>query len=176
MAYPTETFYGLGTRISDSRGLERIVRIKGREAAKGMIVLAASMDEILSFAHMDKRQRALLERFWPGPVSGVLMAAPGLHPLLSPEGRVAVRISPNPLALALTREAGPITSTSANPSGKTPATTPEEVAAWGLDMDAILDGGKTTGGKPSTLIDLTTWPPLCLREGILPFSEIVKAI
>lgn len=175
IAYPTETFYGLGTRITDHEGIERIIRIKGRDSSRGMIVLAGSLACALSVAEMSSRQKTLLQKFWPGPLSAVLTAQGHVHPLLAPGGKVAVRISPHPLALALTEIAGPVTSTSANPSGEQPATTCEEVAGWSPDIDAILDGGKVPGGKPSTLVDLTVWPPRCLREGAIPFHAIIDA-
>jgi len=174
VAYPTETFYGLGTRISDTQGLERIIAAKGRDAAKGMIVLVSDMDMAGLIAVIDARQEALLEKVWPGPVSAVLMAAREIHPLLAPGGKVALRISPNTLATALICQAGPVTSTSANLSGEPPARSASEVDSHHLDIDAILDGGQTPGGKPSTLMDLTVWPPVCLREGAMPFSAILS--
>jgi len=176
IAYPTETFYGLGSGIRDKGGIERIVRIKGRDASKGMIVLVADFASALEIAEISAHQEKLLKRFWPGPLSAVLQAKAHVHPLLSPAGKVALRISPHPLALALTRIAGPITSTSANPSGMPPARTPQEVSAWDLDIDAILDGGETPGGMPSTLIDLTAWPPSLLREGAIPFSSVIESL
>lgn len=172
MAYPTETFYGLGTRISDAEGLNRIIEAKGRDAAKGMIVLVSDMGMATLIARIDERQKTLLEMVWPGPVSVVLMAAQEIHTILAPEGKVALRISPDRLATELVRQAGPITSTSANRAGEAPARTPGEVNSQNLDIDAILDGGQTPGGKPSTLIDLTVWPPVCLREGAVPFQKI----
>lgn len=175
IAYPTETFYGLGTRISDPQGIERIIRIKGRDAAKGMIVLTDGIEGARSIAVMDDRQEALLNRFWPGPLSAVLVARPNVNPMLSPQGKIAVRVSPLPLARELMQIAGPLTSTSANLSGKAPARTPGEIAAWEPDIDAILDGGSTAGGNPSTLIDLTSWPPRCLREGAVPLKTIMAA-
>lgn len=176
IAYPTETFYGLGSCISDCTGIERIVRIKGRDASKGMIILAADMAAAREIAEISGHQEKLLSRFWPGPLSAVLQARTHVHPLLSPAGKVAVRISPHLLALALTRTAGPITSTSANPSGMPPARTPREVSTWNPDIDAILDGGETPGGMPSTLIDLTAWPPKLLREGVIPFSVLIESL
>jgi L-threonylcarbamoyladenylate synthase len=173
VAYPTETFYGLGSRISDPAGIERVVAIKGRDASRGMIVLASSMEEVLSLAVVDSRQKALLEHFWPGALSAVLTARPGMHPLLAPGGRTAFRISPHPMALALTRSTGPVTSTSANPAGQPPAARASEVVAFGLAIDALLDGGETPGGLPSTLMDLTSWPPVCLREGVIPRGEVM---
>lgn len=174
IAYPTETYYGLGSRIADGAGIGRIVAIKGREASKGMIVLVSSMEEALALAVIDARQQGLLGLFWPGPLSALLEARPGMHPLLAPGGRVALRISPHPLALALVREAGPVTSTSANPSGLPPATGAAEVVSFGLALDAVLDGGKTPGGLPSTLVDLTVWPPACLREGVVPARAVME--
>jgi L-threonylcarbamoyladenylate synthase len=174
IAYPTETFYGLGSRISDCAAMARIVQIKGREASKGMIVLACDMDMISSIAEIDSRQRALLESFWPGPLSALLQARGDIEPLLAPGGKIALRISPHPLAISLVQRVGPITSTSANISGRPPACTAEEIARQGLSIDGILDGGETPGGRPSTLIDLTHWPPVCLREGTIPFEDIIK--
>jgi L-threonylcarbamoyladenylate synthase len=132
------------------------------------------MDEVDALAYVDARQKALLENFWPGPLSAVLMARPGMHPLLAPEGKTAFRISPHPLSLALTRAAGPVTSTSANPSGMSPAADADAVIAFNLAIDALLDGGKTPGGRPSTLMDLTSWPPSCLREGVVPLDTVME--
>lgn len=171
-AYPTETFYGLGARIGDLEALERIIRIKGREGAKGMIVLVADMAMAKTVAWIEEPQRALLERFWPGPLSALLQARPGLHALLCVDGKVALRVSPNAMAAALCRALGPITSTSANFAGHPPARTASEVEGQGLEIDAILDGGTTPGGAPSTLADLTVKPIRCLRAGALPWPDI----
>lgn len=175
-AYPTETFYGLGARIHDRTGLNRIVEAKGRDAARGMIVLAADLAMAATVASIDGRQRAFLEKVWPGPVSVLLEAKQVPDPLLAPEGKVALRISPDTLATGLVRLAGPITSTSANRTGEPPARTAEEVERQGLDIDAVLEGPRTPGGRPSTLIDLTVWPPACLREGMVAFDEILSMI
>jgi L-threonylcarbamoyladenylate synthase len=173
IAYPTETFYGLGTCIHDEKGLQRTIEVKGRDVAKGMIVLVSDLSMASCIAVIDNDQKKLLERFWPGPVSVVLEAKQDIDPLLAPHGKVSLRISPNILATSLVEMVGPITSTSANRSGEPPAHTAHEVAGMGLAIDAIFDGGETPGGKPSTLIDLTTWPPVCLREGAVTFQEIL---
>jgi L-threonylcarbamoyladenylate synthase len=172
-AYPTETFYGLGVLIDSRDGLDRIITVKGRDAAKGMIVLVSDMTMASCIAVIDNDQKKLLEILWPGPVSVVLEAKQDIDPLLAPDGKVALRISPNILATSLVEMVGPITSTSANRSGEPPARTAREVAGTGLAIDAILDGGETSGGKPSTLVDFTTWPPVCLREGAVIFQEIL---
>jgi L-threonylcarbamoyladenylate synthase len=172
-AYPTETFYGLGVLINSRDGLSRIISVKGRDAAKGMIVLVSDLTMASCVAVIGNDQKTLLERLWPGPVSVVLEAKQDIDPLLAPGGKVALRISPNILATALVEMVGPLTSTSANRSGEPPARTAHEVAGSGLAIDAILNGGETPGGKPSTLIDLTVWPPICLREGVITFQEIL---
>ncbi|HXK48550.1 MAG TPA: L-threonylcarbamoyladenylate synthase [Deltaproteobacteria bacterium] len=175
-AYPTETFYGLGALIHDRAGLGRIVAAKGRDAARGMIVLVADMAMAAAIATIDGRQREFLEKVWPGPVSVLLEAVQGPDPLLAPEGKVALRISPDALATALVRLVGPITSTSANRTGEPPARTADEVKRQGLDIDAVLEGPRTPGGRPSTLIDLTIWPPACLREGVVAFADLLDMI
>ena len=172
-AYPTETFYGLGARIGDYEALERIIRIKGRESAKGMIILVADMAMAKTVASIDERQQALLEHFWPGPLSAVLEERGDVHALLKVEGKVALRVSPNAMATALCRALGPITSTSANLAGHPPARTAYEVRDLQLEFDAILDGGLTPGGAPSTLADLTTNPARCLRTGAITWSVIL---
>lgn len=176
VAYPTETFYGLGARITDHAALERVLRVKGRDAAKGMIVLVSDLKMACTVARISDPWQSILEKFWPGPISVVLPAQDDVDPLIVTQGKIALRVSPQILATSLIDIAGPITSTSANRGGEPPARTAQEVAAQGLDIDAILDGGQTPGGKPSTLIDLTVWPPGYLREGAIPFADIMALL
>ncbi len=176
IAYPTETVYGIGCLVSDHVALERIILIKGRESSKGMIILVSDMDMAASLAVLDFPQKNLLGHFWPGPLSVLLKARSGMDPLLAPGGKIALRISPHPLARSLTSMTGPVTSTSANLSGLPPARTPGEIVKQNLPIDGLLDGGETPGSRPSTLIDLTRWPPVCLREGVIPFADIIKAV
>jgi L-threonylcarbamoyladenylate synthase len=176
VAYPTETFYGLGTCIDDTKGLNRIIAVKRRDTAKGMIVLVSDVVMASRIAVVSNDQKKFLEKLWPGPVSVALESASDINPLLVSKGKVALRISPHTMACSLVEMVGPITSTSANRSGEPPARTAQEVADQGLDIDAILDGGETLGGKPSTLIDLTVWPPVCLREGAIPFMDILALL
>lgn len=175
-AYPTETFYGLGARIGDAAALQEIIRIKGRDASKGMIVLVADMAMAETLAEIGAKQRAVLARFWPGPFSAILPARSEIDPLLCVEGRVSLRISPHAGATTLVRALGPLTSTSANPTGKAPARTAEEVLDYNLELDAILDGGPTPGGAPSTLVDLTADPPRCVREGAIVWADVLRRI
>ena len=175
-AYPTETFYGLGCPITDALATMRIIKIKGRDAAKGLIVLAADMPQVKALAEIDSRQESLLCHFWPGALSAVLKCNKGSHEPAQfiQNGTIAIRVSPEPLATELARLLGPIISTSANPSGMKPADCAEDVLSYGLNIDAILDGGKTPGGSSSTLIYLTDRVPVCLRQGVIPFEKVLE--
>ena len=175
-AYPTETFYGLGCPVTDAGATMRIIKLKGRGAAKGLIVLAAGMSQAKDLADIDSRQESLLGHFWPGALSAVLNCHQGqCKPAKFIQNRtIAIRVSPEPLATELARLLGPIISTSANPSGMKPADCIEEVLSYGLNIDAILDGGKTPGGLPSTLIYLTGRAPVCLRHGMIPFEKVLE--
>lgn len=175
-AYPTETVYGLGCPITDTHAIERIINIKGRDSAKGMIVLASGIHQAKALAEIDSRQELLLKKFWPGALSAVMIRNLNLHEPARyiQDGTIAVRVSPEPLATELTRLLGPIISTSANPSGMNPADCKEDILLYGLAIDAILDGGKTPGGLPSTLIYFTGKTPVCLRQGLIPFEKVLE--
>ncbi len=175
-AYPTETVYGLGCPITDTQAIERIISIKGRDAAKGMIVLVSDMNQAKALAEIDPLQELLLSRFWPGALSAVMKINSSLREpvMYIHNGTIAIRVTPHPLASELAGLLGPIISTSANPSGMSPASCKEDILSYGLDIDAILDGGKIPGGLPSTLIDLTGKEPVSLRAGAVPFEKVLE--
>jgi L-threonylcarbamoyladenylate synthase len=152
VAYPTETFYGLGVDAADELALARLRELKGRaEKAFSVLVVGAEMLEGLC-EPPSERARALMERYWPGPLTLALPARPDAPAALVADGCVAVRESPHPLARALVRAfGGPITATSANLAGGAPATTPTEVEAALGGRCLVLPGGTTPGGAPSTL-------------------------
>lgn len=176
MAFPTETFYGLGAHALDAEAVERVFAAKGRPPEKPLIVLveAVAMAERLSRG-ISPRARELMARYWPGPLTLVLPAADDLPPQVTGgTGTVSVRVPGHPLALALVRAAGiPITAPSANLSGADPPTTAEEVrAGLGGRIDLILDGGPTAGGLASTILDVTTEPPRVLRAGAVAVLDL----
>lgn len=167
-AYPTETFYALGAGFDREEALERIYRLKGRPRDKAVALIVGgeeALDMVVSSA--GGAARALMERFWPGPVTLLLPARRGLSGYLTSEGRVAVRMPGESFALRLARAAGfPITATSANPSGKPPAEDADMVREYfprGLDL--LIDGGRTPGGLPSAVVDATGEGIRILRHG-----------
>ncbi|MCI5222758.1 MAG: Sua5/YciO/YrdC/YwlC family protein, partial [Candidatus Electrothrix sp. AR4] len=124
--------------------------------------------------------KKLMAAFWPGPLTVVFPARSSVPRLLTGGiGTVGIRQTPDPLATRLLHEfAGPITATSANRSGGTPATTAAEVQTiFGSEVDLVLDGGTTPGGAGSTLVGCDEEQRLCcLRAGRIPFVDILKIV
>jgi L-threonylcarbamoyladenylate synthase len=169
VAFPTETFYGLGAHALDADAVARVFRAKGRPADKPLLVLVDSPATASALvAEVPAAARRLIARYWPGPLTLVLPARPGLPVALTAgTGTVGVRVPGHPVALALVRAAAvPVTAPSANPHGEpSPRTAAEVLAGLGDRIDLVLDGGPTAGGLPSTLVDLTGPRPRILRAG-----------
>ncbi|MCS7182834.1 MAG: Sua5/YciO/YrdC/YwlC family protein, partial [Thermoanaerobaculum sp.] len=108
---------------------------------------------------------ARLENLWPAPLTVVF---PARRPLPGSGNTVALRVPALHLLRRLLVQVGPLTATSANRSGEPPAQRPEELRELVPGLDLLLDGGTTTGGLPSTLVDATTTPPRLLRQGAFP--------
>jgi L-threonylcarbamoyladenylate synthase len=176
IAYPTETFYALGAAAFSKRAVEKVYRLKGRDAGKPLPVIAADLDMIREIAGpLPPEFRALAGEFWPGPLTLVLPASERLPGFLSGPGRtIAVRIPPPAWLRRLVREiAQPLTSTSANLTGRNELADPGEVAAlFGGRVNLVVDGGLAPGGAPSTIVDLTSAEPRILREGAVPAARV----
>jgi len=177
VVYPTETFYGLGVDALNQKAIKKVFTIKGRSFAQPLLILIPEQDYLPRYVtEVSEKARRLMEHFWPGPLTMVFSASPQLPSILTAgTKKIAIRISPHPIARALTSAfAGPLTSTSANISGEqSPATAQEVFSHLGGMIDLIIDGGKTPGQMPSTIVDVTFSPPQLVREGVVPFSEIL---
>lgn len=178
IAYPTETFYGLGALASDGAAVARLVSAKGRADDKPLPLLGADLAQLTQVAVFSPLARRLAAAFWPGPLTLVLPARPGLHAAITGGGRtVGVRVTSSGVAAALAAAAGgALVATSANPPGGPPPTT-----AAGLDpglrarLDLVLDGGATPGGAPSTVVAVDDGRLTLLRPGAVPI-EALQAI
>jgi L-threonylcarbamoyladenylate synthase len=118
-----------------------------------------------------------MEKFWPGPLSIILPSLPHLPRLLTGgTGTIAVRYPSQALTCRLIAALGfPITGTSANRAGGRPGIRADEVAAeFGDGVDLILDGGPCPGGLPSTIVDVTDFPPRLVRAGAIPPAELAE--
>lgn len=161
VAFPTETFYALGADPRLAEAVAEVFRLKGRPGGRRLPWIAASRAQVEAVCVLPGQAAALAERCWPGPVTLVL-------PLRSDRAdTVAVRVSSHPLARALAAALGhPVISTSANPTGAPPRTTAAEVRDAFADQGGslrILDGGRTPGGEPSVIVDVTGESPRVLR-------------
>jgi L-threonylcarbamoyladenylate synthase len=173
VAFPTETFYGLGAAALDGRAVRAICALKGRPESKPLLVLVDSVTMVEALAVVTERARDLMARYWPGALTLVLPARPGVPAeVTAGTGTVGVRLSPHLVARGLVQAlGGPVTAPSANPAGAPPPTTVAAVLRYfpaGLAL--VLDGGPTTGGPPSTVLDVTLDPPRLIREGAVRLS------
>lgn len=157
VAYPTEAVYGLGCDPGNSAAVQRILRLKGRPAAKGLILIAADLAQLQPYlAPLPEEMRERVLPTWPGPVTWLLPAAPGTPEWLRGEHTtLAVRVTAHPLAAALCRAAGtPLVSTSANRSGGAPARSAQEVRTlFGGALDFVLEGELGGLARPTQIRD-----------------------
>jgi len=169
VAYATESFYALGVPATDEEAVKRLFELKRRPAEKPLPVIIGDIAALKSIVKdIPDRAGGLMEKYWPGPLTIVFHAADNIPALLTGgTGKVAARIPGESTALFL---AGglrlPLTATSANPSSQPPAETPGQVMDYfGDGVDLIIDTGRSPGGRPSTIIDVTVDPPRILRAG-----------
>jgi len=180
LAYPTETVYGLGCRARVGE-VQALAALKGRAAGKPFLLLVASreMAEAQGLAFNDSA-KAMARAFWPGPLTLVLPGGSGKLPdlLRGAEGGIAVRWTSHPLIAKLVAALGePLTSTSANLPGSTPAPGADAVvrdfqAAVASGQLLVLDGGVLGNRPPSTVVDCTGPTPRVIRSGAISMSEL----
>ena len=159
IAYPTESCYGLGCDPRNPRALQRLIRLKGRSTAKGMLLIADHFKRLKPFVRpLHAADLARMQHSWPGPVTWVVPASNACPPLLT-GGRptIAVRVTAHPVAARLCRSLGmALVSTSANKSGKKPAKTAAECRRIFGARVRVIAGRIGRRRRPSTLIDLAT--------------------
>ena len=174
VAFPTDTVYGVGALVFDGKAVESIYVAKQRPIEKAIPVLMADATDMEKVG-MDIPEVAyqLAARFFPGPLTCLIPKQPTLPESVSATETVGVRVPDHEVARALLRVAGPMAVTSANISGQpSPSTAQEVLAQLGGRIDLILNGGKTPGGVPSTLVDCTGNDLKILREGPISLAEI----
>lgn len=184
VAYPTETFYGLGADPFNAAAIDRLHQIKNVPAPRPFILIVSRAEKAHDFCELAGGSRiwfGLLARaFWPGPLTLVLPASRAGRdcPASGGEGSVAVRVSSHPLALQLARSAGgAITSTSANRSGEEPPRSADAIDV-GLAgrLDLTLDAGSSGGDRPSTILDLSGNRPALVRRGVVGIEAITAVL
>lgn len=180
IAYPTETFYGLGVDATNEKAIRKIYNLKGRNFNNPISVIIDKEENLYPLiGEVPAVALTLMKTFWPGPLTIIFKASSKTSPLLTAQtGKIGVRISSHAGATLIVRKLGhPLTATSANVSGAPECSTATEVADQiGNKVDAIIDLGKTAGGRGSTIIDVTSDPPQILREGVISRISIQNQI
>lgn len=159
IAYPTESCYGLGCDPCNPHALKLLIRLKGRSAAKGLLLIADHFRRLRAFVRpLSMADRARMQRTWPGPVTWVVPASAACLPELT-GGRptIAVRVTAHPAAARLCRSLGmALVSTSANKTGQKPARTAAQCRGIFGAHVRVIAGRIGQRRRPSTLIDLAT--------------------
>ena len=175
VAFPTDTVYGVGALAFDGKAVESIYIAKDRPIEKAIPILIGDADDITKISsEVPPMAKKLAERFWPGPLTLIVPKHLGLPDSVSATNTVRVRVPDHLVARSVLRAAGPMAVTSANLSGQPSPSTAEEVfTQLNGRIALILDGGKTPGGVPSTLVDCTDTQPIVVRQGPISLNQIL---
>jgi len=176
---PTDTVYGIGADAFDSAAVAALLSAKGRGRDMPVGVLVGSWHTIEGLVYsMPATARELIRAFWPGALSLVVQQAPSLQwDLGDARGTVMLRMPLHPVALELLRETGPMAVSSANISGRPPATTAAEAnEQFGDLVDVYLDSGVSEQQAASTIVDLSGPLPRVLREGPVSAAALAEVL
>ena len=180
VAFPTETVYGLGADAFQPIAVARVFEVKRRPFFDPLIVHVADSEDLEKLViEIPPHARKLMEQFWPGPLTVVLLKKEEVPDIVTAGlPTVAVRMPRHPMAIKLVELAGsPIVGPSANPFGYLSPTTAEHVQEQlSRQVDLILDGGPCEVGVESTIISFSEKEPRLLRPGGIPFEEIESII
>jgi L-threonylcarbamoyladenylate synthase len=178
VAFPTDTVYGIGALGFNGKAVQSIYAAKDRPIEKAIPILIGEMADMDQVAMgVPERAYLLARRFWPGPLTILVPKRPDLPEAVSATSTIGVRVPDHEIARALLRAAGPLAVTSANLSGHPSPTTAQEVfAQLGGRIELIIDGGKTPGGTPSTVVDCLGYEIRILREGPIKEKELLAAL
>jgi L-threonylcarbamoyladenylate synthase len=173
---PTDTLYGLAADPFSSAAVARVFAVKGRSAERAMPLVAADVDQVVSqIGPLSALARRLASTYWPGPLT-LVVTRPSSIPaeVAGGGGAIGVRVPAHAVTRELCRACGRLlTATSANLSGEPASNDPDEVArALGGGVDLLLDAGRTPGGAPSTIVDVTGREARLVRSGAIAWDEL----
>ena len=180
VALPTDNLFCLAADASNEIAVSKIFRIKGRAESTAIPVLIADFSDIEKYTmDLPNDLELILQKYWPGELTIILKKAATLAQNLSPGmDTIGIRMPNSEFIRSIIRELGkPITGTSANLSGEAPAMSSEQVElSLGDKLDFIYENATTTGGLPSTVLDLSTMPARILRHGAIDKSELQSTL
>lgn len=178
VAYPTDTLYGLAVDPRNGAAVRRLFELKGRPETSALTLIAADAAQARLAGDLTRSADRLAERWWPGPLTIVMRARGGLaRETLAGGTTVGIRVPDQAVARALAAAVGfCITATSANRSGEVPASDARTVADALPGVDAILDGGPSRGGLPSTIVNAAGDEVTLIRAGAVPWERVLRSL
>lgn len=173
--FPTDTIYGIGCDPYNKESVRRIYDIKSRDVSKPLPVLVYSKEIAERIAFFDKISKKIAERFWPGPLTIILrLTDDNLKESLSLTNKIAIRVPNHKCILALLKRCNLLVGTSANISGESSFTDPDECFEKLHDYDIFVDGGTISSDAESTIIEVENEEIKIIREGVLSKKEILE--
>ncbi len=164
--YPTDTLYGLGANIFDENALKKLYSVKKRSTTKPISVCVSNIDWIPKIAHLSSEKMSIISKILPGPFTIILKKKDCISELLTGGSEnIGIRIPDSEICQKISQKF-PITTSSANISGKeTKKSVDEILEQLDTDLGLVIDAGPSNDDKASTVIDFTVDPPILLRKG-----------
>jgi tRNA threonylcarbamoyl adenosine modification protein (Sua5/YciO/YrdC/YwlC family) len=173
--FPTETVYGIGASPNQPAAIARIYALKGRPASKPLALHCATIADARIYIDEHRLGTLAARTFLPGPLTVIVPRPPMVDPSVTANlDTVGIRVPADPLARAILAATGPLAATSANESGE--AAFSGEGSAALPEADLFIDAGPTRLGIPSSVVDVTTFPPRLIREGVLTRTMLEKVL
>ncbi len=174
VVFPTDTVYGIGCNPYNENSVKKIYEIKSRTKLKSLPVLAYSLDVVKEIALIDEFTEKIIEKYWPGPLTLILkLTDQKLKKSLNLGNKIAVRIPDSKCTLKLLEKCRLLVGTSANISGNSSYTNPDECIKNIKNYDIFLNGGIITSKGESTIIEIENKEIKIIREGVLKIEDIV---
>ena len=171
--FPTDTVYGIGCNPYDANAVKKIYEIKSREKIKSLPVLASSIEIVKQISIIDEFTENIIKKYWPGPLTLILkLKDKNLKKSLNLEDKIAVRIPNSECTLKLLNKCNLLVGTSANVSGDSSFTDPQECMKNVKNYDVFVDGGTITSKGESTIIEIENEKIRIIREGALKKEDI----
>ena len=173
VVFPTDTVYGLGCNPYNKNAVKKIYKIKSRTELKSLPVLAYSLDIVKEIVLIDKFTEKIIEKYWPGPLTLILeLTDQKLKKSLNLKNKIAIRIPDSKCTLKLLEKCKLLVGTSANISGNSSYTNPDDCLKNIKNYDIFLNGGTITSKGESTIIEIENEKIKMIREGALTMEDI----
>ena len=174
VVFPTDTVYGIGCDPYNKKSVEKIYEIKSRDIGKSVPILTYSIETASKICHIDEFTKKIVEKFWPGPLTIILkLTDTNLKKSLNLNDKIAVRVPNHKCTLDLLKKCNFLVGTSANISGHSPYTDPDECFKNLQGYDIFVDGGTITSKAVSTIIEIENEKIKIIRQGYLTEKEIL---